>query len=177
MVRILASISICILIAGCAGGSQKPTVPSRDDGRKACPTSEGVIIDITEVTIEGATEIAQGTGAVFGGYVGNRAAKDESEVVEAIATGAGAVLGSMAGDAAAKTVMSRDGVELMVLIDGTTYSIVQEWDNRQPYLVGQDVWVVGSISQPRPDNTWNRRYGGQQPRDNCSSGIRVLIKR
>ena len=173
MVRLFALCCACVLIVGCAGGSQKPTVPSRDDGRKACPTSEGTIIDLTEVTIEGPTEIAQGTGAAFGGYVGNRAAKDESEVVEALATGAGAVLGSMAGDAAAKTVMSRDGVELMVLIGGTTYSIVQEWDKRQPYLVGQDVWVVGNLNPVR-QTRYSSTYQSQQ---SCKSGIRVLIKR
>ena len=171
MVRILASISICILIAGCAGGSQKPTVPSRDDGRKACPTAEGTIIDIVEVTIEGPTEIAQGTGAAFGGYIGNRAAKDESDVVEAIATGAGAVLGSMAGDAAAKNIMSRDGVELMVFVNGVTHSIVQESDNRQPYAVGDNVWVVGHL---QPDRSWGNRYNQTS---SCASGIRVLIKK
>ena len=149
MVRILASIFICFTIAGCAGGSQKPTVPSRDDGRRACPTAEGTIIDMVEVTIEGPTEIAQGTGAAFGGYVGNRAAKNESDVVEALATGVGVVVGSMAGDAAAKNVMTREGVELMVHIQGTTYSIVQESDVNQPYQVGQDVWVVGNLNQPK----------------------------
>lgn len=171
MVRILASISICILIAGCAGGSQKPTVPSRDDGRKACPTAEGTIIDMTEVTIEGPTEIAQGTGAALGAYTANRAAKNESEVVEIIATAAGAAVGSVAGDMVSKNVLSRDGVELMVYVKGTTYSIVQEWDSNQPYLVGQDVWVVGNLTQ---DRSWGNRYNQTS---SCASGIRVLIKR
>jgi len=171
MVRILASISICILIAGCAGGSQKPTVPSRDDGRRACPTAEGTIIDMTEVTIEGPTEIAQGTGAALGAYTANRAAKNESEVVEIIATAAGAAVGSVAGDMVSKNVLSRDGVELMVYVKGTTYSIVQEWDSNQPYLVGQDVWVVGNLTQ---DRSWGNRYNQTS---SCASGIRVLIKR
>ena len=175
MVRFITVIVAGLIISGCAGGSLKPTVPNQKDGRVACPTSEGTIIDMTEVTIEGPTEIAQGAGAAFGGYVGNRAAKDESEVVEALATGVGAVVGSMAGDAASKTVMSRDGVELMVHVRGTTYSIVQEWDNRQPYMVGQDVWVVGSLTQPKNNNSWNNRYGNTN--NNCASGIRVLIKR
>ena len=175
MVRLFALCCACVLIVGCAGGSQKPTVPSRDDGRKACPTSEGTIIDMVYVTIEGPTEVAQGAGAAFGGYVGNRAAKDESDVVEALATGVGAVVGSMAGDAAAKTVMSRDGVELMVHIQGTTYSIVQESDQRQPYAVGQDVWVVGNLNTRKNNSSWNNRYGDTN--NNCSSGIRVLIKK
>lgn len=173
MVRFITAVCVSLLISGCAGGSQKPTVPSRDDGRKACPTAEGTIIDLTEVTIEGPTEIAQGTGAAFGGYVGNRAAKDESDVVEALATGVGAVVGSMAGDAAAKTVMSRAGVELMVYVNGTTYSIVQESDNRQPYAVGQDVWVVGNLNPVR-QTRYSSTYQTQQ---SCKSGIRVLIKK
>lgn len=176
MVRFTTAIIAAILISGCAGGSLKPTVPSRDDGRKACPTSEGTIIDMVEVTIEGPTEIAQGAGAAFGGYVGNRAASNESEVVEALATGVGAVIGSMAGDAASKNVMSKNGVELMVHVEGTTYSIVQEWDVNQPYLVGQDVWVVGSLTQPKHNSSWNNRYGNTN-NNTCTSGIRVLIKR
>ena len=171
MVRLFALCCACVLIVGCAGGSQKPTVPSRDDGRRACPTAEGVIIDLVEVTIEGPTEIAQGTGAAFGGYIGNRAAKDESDVVEALATGLGVVAGSMAGDAAAKTVMSRDGVELMVYVNGVTHSIIQETDLRQPFAVGQDVWVVGHLQQ---DRSWGNRYNQTST---CSSGIRVLIKK
>ena len=175
MVRSITTIGICLILSACAGGSLKPTVPSRDDGRRACPTSEGTIIDMVEVTIEGPTEIAQGAGAAFGGYVGNRAAKDESEVVEALATGVGAVIGSMAGDAASKNVMSKNGVELMVHVKGTTYSIVQESDVNQPYAVGQDVWVVGSLNQPKNNNSWNNRYGNTN--NQCASGIRVLIKR
>ena len=173
MVRIITAVIVSVLIAGCAGGSQKPTVPSRDDGRKACPTAEGTIIDMTEVTIEGPTEIAQGTGAALGAYTANRAAKNESEVVEIIATAAGAAVGSVAGDMVSKNVMTRDGVELMVHVKGTTYSIIQEWDQRQPYLVGQDVWVVGNLQQPK--TAWNgKRYGSQSY---CESGIRVLIKK
>ena len=171
MVRFITVIIASLIISGCAGGSQKPTVPSRDDGRRACPTAEGTIIDMTEVTIEGPTEIAQGTGAALGGYTANRAAKNESEVVEIIATAAGAAVGSVAGDMVSKNVLSRAGVELMVHVDGTTYSIIQEWDNNQPYLVGQDVWVVGNLQQPK---SWNNRYNTQSQ---CASGIRVLIKR
>lgn len=175
MVRFICICISSILITGCAGGSLKPTVPSKDDGRKACPTYEGTINDVVEVTIEGLTEVAQGAGAAFGGYVGNRSAKNESDVVEALATGVGVAVGSMAGDVASKTVMSRDGVELMVHIKGTTYSIVQEQDVNQPFVVGQDVWVVGNLNQPKNSNYWNNRYGNT--RSKCSSGIRVLIKR
>lgn len=169
MVRFICVCISSIIIAGCAGGSLKPTVPSSKDGRQACPTKQGTIIDITEVTLEGPTEITQGAGAAFGGYVGNRAAQNESEVVEALATGVGAVVGSVAGDMASKTVMSKPGVELMVHISGTTYSILQETDVNQPYAVGQDVWVVGRL------NTGNSNRNSNT--DRCSSGVRVLIKR
>lgn len=171
MVRFITAVCVSLLIAGCAGGSQKPTVPSRDDGRKACPTAEGTIIDLVEVTIEGPTEIAQGTGAALGGYTANRAAKNESEVVEIIATAAGAAVGSVAGDMVSKNVLSRDGVELMVYVNGVTHSIIQESDVNQPYQVGQDVWVVGNLVQ---DRSWGNRYNQTS---SCASGIRVLIKR
>ena len=171
MVRLFALCCACVLIVGCAGGSQKPTVPSRDDGRRACPTAEGTIIDIVEVTIEGPTEIAQGTGAALGAYTANRAAKNESEVVEVLATAAGAAVGSMAGDMVSKNVLSRDGVELMVYVKGVTHSIIQETDQRQPFAVGQNVWVVGHLQQ---DRSWGNRYNQTS---SCASGIRVLIKR
>ena len=171
MVRFITAVCVSLLIAGCAGGSQKPTVPSRDDGRRACPTAEGTIIDLVEVTIEGPTEIAQGTGAALGAYTANRAAKNESEVVEIIATAAGAAVGSVAGDMASKNILSRDGVELMVYVNGVTHSIIQESDVNQPYAVGQDVWVVGNLTQ---DRSWGNRYNQTSQ---CASGIRVLIKR
>ena len=171
MVRIITAVIAILLIAGCAGSSQKPTVPSRDDGRRACPTAQGTIIDLVEVTIEGPTEIAQGTGAALGAYTANRAAKNESEVVEVIATAAGAVAGSIAGDLASKNILSRDGVELMVYVGGVTHSIIQESDINQPYQVGQDVWVVGHL---QPDRSWGNRYNQTS---SCASGIRVLIKK
>ena len=171
MVRLFSSICLSLLLVGCAGGSQKPTVPSRDDGRRACPTAEGTIIDLVEVTIEGPTEIAQGTGAALGAYTANRAAKNESEVVEIIATAAGAAVGSVAGDMASKNILSRDGVELMVYVNGVTHSIIQESDINQPFKVGQDVWVVGNLVQ---DRSWGNRYNQTSQ---CASGIRVLIKR
>ena len=170
MVRSICSIGICLILSACAGGSLKPTVPSQSDGRKACPTSEGTIIDIIDVTIEGNTEVAQGAGAALGGYTANRAAKNESEVVEIVATVAGAAVGSVAGDMVSKNVLSRDGQELMVYVNGVTHSIVQESDINQPYAVGQDVWVVGNLTA----NKLGSRYNNTP---SCTSGIRVLIKR
>ncbi len=171
MVRFITVIIAGLIISGCAGGSQKPTVPSRDDGRRACPTSEGVIIDIIDVTIEGNTEVAQGAGAALGGYTANRAAKNESEVVEIVATVAGAAVGSIAGDMVSKNVMSKPGQELMVYVNGVTHSIIQESDVNQPYSVGDDVWVVGNLT---PEKSWGNRYNTTPQ---CASGIRVLIKR
>ena len=170
MVRSIICIAVSLVISGCAGGSLKPTVPSQSDGRKACPTSEGTIIDIIDVTIEGNTEVAQGAGAALGGYTANRAAKNESEVVEIVATVAGAAVGSVAGDMVSKNVLSRDGQELMVYVNGVTHSIVQESDINQPYSVGQDVWVVGNLTA----NKLGSRYNNTP---SCTSGIRVLIKR
>ena len=177
MVRLCAILIGSLIISGCAGGSLKPTVPSKEDGRRACPTSVGTIIDIQEVTIEGNTEMAQGMGAAVGAYAGNRAAKNESELVEIAATVAGAAVGNMAGDVTSKTILSKPGTELLVYIDGTTHSIVQETDVRQPYAVGDDVWVVGNLhSAPQTRSQWNSRYG-KQPNTGCKSGVRVLIKR
>ena len=170
MVRLFATIAVILIFTACAGGSLKPTVPGQSDGRRACPTSEGVIIDIIDVTIEGNTQVAQGAGAALGGYTANRAAKNESEVVEIVATVAGAAVGSMAGDLVSKNVLSRDGQELMVYVNGVTHSIIQESDINQPYSVGDDVWVVGNLTANKTGNRYNTT-------PQCASGIRVLIKR
>ena len=76
----------------------------------------------------------------------------------------------MAGDMVSKNVLSRDGQELMVYVNGVTHSIVQESDINQPYSVGQDVWVVGNLTA----NKLGSRYNNTP---SCTSGIRVLIKR
>lgn len=154
-----------LLSSGCAGGSLKPTVADKSDARKGCPVTEGTVIQVTDVTIEGNTEAAQGIGAAIGGYAGNRAVKDESELVSIAATVAGAAVGSVAGNAVAKNSLNKDGQELIVVIDGSAHSIIQETDGRAQFAVGDSVWVIGNLS--------GNRYSKNQ---NCDNGIRAIPK-
>lgn len=127
-------VVVLVLIAGCAGGSLKPTVTANSDARKTCPVAEGTVIQIIDVIIEGNIEVVQGVGAGVGGYAGHEAAGD-NEIAQVL----GAVVGAAAGDIAGRTAFNNHGQELIVVIGTTTYSIIQETDNRATFIVGDDV--------------------------------------
>jgi outer membrane lipoprotein SlyB len=153
------------VLAGCAGGSLKPTVPGSEVGRTACPVTSGTVLQVVNVTIQGQTEIAQAGGAAVGGYVGNRALKESGDVAQVLGTVAGAAVGSVAGDAAGKTFLSRGGTELLITVNGSTVSLVQETDRNQPFKVGDSVWIIGE---------WNNTRS--HSRDRCAGGLRAIIK-
>ena len=107
-------VSLAILLQACAvGGSYKPTAPSSDVARQSCPTTEGVILDMLNVSIEQDRSTAQSIGAGVGGYIGNEATDDKDDVTQVVATLAGAMIGNAIGDAVSKS-GDKIGVELIV---------------------------------------------------------------
>jgi hypothetical protein len=62
------------------------------------------------------------------------------------------------GDQVADVALDRDGIELVVNVNGRTVSVAQETDGNVDYQPGDSVWVIGSNS----------------PRSRCESGVRVL---
>lgn len=155
-------ILLSFLITGCAGGSLKPTVPDSGDARNTCDVTEGVIVDLLNVNIERNIEAAQTGGAVLGGYIANEATNGENEVTQVIATLAGAAAGSAVGNAVGQRALNRDGVELLVQVNGNVISVVQQLDTTVTYQKGDPVWVVGATNRVR----YNR--------NKCASGTRVL---
>ena len=172
MKRLIPSIlALSLASAGCAatpvGGSDKPTVPSSGDTRKACPTTTGVIINVTDVTIQGNVEAAQGVGAAIGGYAGHEAAGD-NDVAKVFGAVAGAAIGTYAGNAVGNATLNKTGQELIVLIGDTSYTILQETDGRMGFSSGDTVYVIGDLS---------RGYGYNRSRNtSCTNGIRVIKK-
>lgn len=165
MKKLTLTLLIALSTTACAGGSLKPTVSDRSDARKACPVAEGNIIQVTDVTIEGNIEAAQGAGAAVGGYAGTRAVKDKDELTKLLAGLTGAVAGSVVADVAGRATLNKDGQEIVVVIGGKAYSIIQQTDDRIAFSAGDDVWVIGNLT--------GNRYSSNQ---NCRNGIRVILK-
>ena len=156
-------VSLAILLQACAvGGSYKPTAPSSDVARQSCPTTEGVILDMLNVSIEQDRKTAQSIGAGVGGYIGNEATDDKDDVTQVVATLTGAMIGNVIGDAVSKS-GDKVGVELIVSIHGKTQSIVQEIDSSVTFQKGDKVWIIGFLDINRYS-----RY------NKCSNEIRVL---
>lgn len=152
------------LLTGCSGigNSLKPTVPDRQDARLACPTRSGTVLEVTDVTIEGEIGGSQALGALTGGYIGYELVS--SSPWGAVAALVGALAGSKVGETAGKRFTRRPGQELVVLVEGESYSILQQTDERVDFAAGDDVWVIGNLINRGKVNT------------DCRNGIRVLRK-
>ena len=153
---------LSFLLTGCVGGSLKPTVPDSGDARNTCDVSSGVIIDLMNVEIERNIEAAQAGGAALGGSIANEATDNSNDIAQAVATVAGAATGSALGNMIGQQMLNRDGVELLVDVNGSVVSIVQQDDPSVTFQKGDAVWVVGATSRAR--------YNSKK----CASGTRVL---
>ena len=162
----LPIISLVLFLQACAtGNSYTPTAPSIGDARGSCPVTQGVVLDLLNVTLQQNRQTSQSIGAGIGGYIANESTDDKDDVSQAVATLAGAVIGQAVGDAVSKSKDKR-GIELIVSVRGKAHSIIQEVDSTVQYQKGDTVWVTGFL-----DNNKYSRY------NNCSSGVRVLPRR
>lgn len=169
--QIAIAVAFCMSTQACAGtpvgGSDKPTVPNSGDARKACSTTTGVVINVTEVTIQGNVEAAQGVGAAIGGYAGHEAAGD-NDIAKVFGAVAGAAVGTYAGNAVGNAALNKPGQELIVLIGDTSYTILQETDGRMGFSSGDTVYVIGDLA--------NRSRYNRSRNTSCNNGIRVIKK-
>jgi outer membrane lipoprotein SlyB len=148
--RVLLNTLLILAVTGCAvGSSLKPEVTKRDEAREPCPFVTGTVISVKDIIIEGDVETAQAAGAITGGYVGNRVAKDESELAKVLATGAGAAIGNAIGNRVGQG-MSRPGVMLFVDIHngGSGISVSQEAGD-YTFTTGDKVILSGHLEKRR----------------------------
>lgn len=147
--KLVCVILCCLLFTACASSSLRPTDPSRSAARSAQPVQSGVILDVKQVTIKANTEAAQTVGMGLGGYVGNAATRDNSEVVRVLSTAVGAVLGSVVGSTVGEAVLDQQGTELIVQLQNQTISVVQQVDENSLFNVGDTVWVIRTHGEIR----------------------------
>lgn len=99
----------------------------------------GVIASITPVRIKG-NDSNTGTalGAVAGGFAGNTLGGGSGKT---LFTAGGALAGALAGSQIQQGVDAKDGIRLVVKLDGEkkSMSVTQEKDPRRPLYVGQNV--------------------------------------
>jgi outer membrane lipoprotein SlyB len=136
-------LGAAITCSACAGGGLRPTDVARGDARELKNAEQATVIDIYTVTLESNREIAQGTGAAFGGYVANRAAMNENAAIQALATGAGALVGSVVGNTVSDLALDKTGTGLILeMANGKTLAISQQNDSRVDFTLGDRVWVI-----------------------------------
>ncbi len=117
---------LALVIQGCAP-SASGKVYTRDQARKSMQVDYGTVQQVSEVTIEG-EDSGLGTlaGGALGVGVGQTLGGGAGRTLAAIA---GGVAGVFAGKATEKGMTTKDGLEILVLLDnGETLSVVQEND-------------------------------------------------
>ena len=122
----MLAAAVALAAAGCATPSS-PNVYSRNEAMKAWTVSNGEVVDIKPVLIDG-TQSALGTAG--GGYIGYEVGHslghgNGSDIAGAV----GAVAGATAGRAVERTATRQDGLQITVRLDGgDTVAIVQSAD-------------------------------------------------
>ena len=136
--RIIASLAVTALMAGCAS-SNSGEVYSRDQARRTQTVQMGTIQAVKNVQIEG-TKSGVGAvgGGVAGGVIGSTIGSGNGSILAAVG---GAALGAIGGAVAEEKITKKNGLEITVKLDsGSTIAVVQEADVL--YSVGDRVRVL-----------------------------------
>ena len=145
--KVLVVVLACAVAVGC--GPQQSSLSgstySRDSARQVQTFTEGEVVMVREVTIQGKAGAAGAVaGGVMGYAVGNLFGGGRGRT---LARSAGTVGGAAAGGAAQKAATTEKGLEITVKLDsGQTITVVQAAD--RVFRVGDEVKVL-----TRPDGT------------------------
>jgi outer membrane lipoprotein SlyB len=144
-VKALVVVLACAIAVGCGPrqSSMSASTYSRDRARQVQTFTEGEVVMVREVMIEGKAGAAGAiAGGVMGYAVGNLFGGGRGRT---LARSAGTVGGAAAGAAAQKAATTEKGLEITVRLDtGQTITIVQAADRE--FRVGDEVKVL-----TRPD--------------------------
>ena len=138
--RIIASLAVTALLAGCAS-SNSGEVYSRDQARRTQAVQMGTVQAVKNVQIEG-TKSGVGAvgGGVAGGVIGSTIGGGNGSILAAVG---GAALGAIGGAVAEEKITKKNGLEITVKLDsGSSIAVVQEADVL--YSVGDRVRVLTS---------------------------------
>ena len=135
---ILGLALLVFVIQGCAP-SASGKVYTRDQARKSMQVHYGSVQQVSAVAIEGEDS---GLGTLAGGALGVGVGQTlGSGAGRTLAAIAGGVAGVFAGKATEKGMTTKDGLEIVVLLDnGETLSVVQE--NDVVFSAGERVRVL-----------------------------------
>ncbi|SBW03254.1 Rickettsia surface antigen [uncultured delta proteobacterium] len=136
-VFILAAL---LALGGCATTGGKSY--SKEEARQVQTVQRGVIVSISEVSIEqDASIVGTGIGGVLGGVVGSTMGGGKGRI---LTTAGGAAIGAVLGALGEKAVRTEKAYEFMIDLEnnGGTISIVQAIDG--DYAVGDRVRILRS---------------------------------
>lgn len=138
-VKLIALLVASMAVLGGCASSMSGGAYSREQARQVQEVKMGVVESVRQVRIEGTkSPVGTGAGAVVGGIAGSNVGGGKGSTVGAIL---GAVAGGVAGSALEEGVMSKDGLEITVKLDGgRMIAVTQEADEQ--FRVGERVRVL-----------------------------------
>ena len=113
MIKITNSITILVLLSGCAYSSLQPETYSRDAAQEMRDVFYGEVVKVKTVNIEGDIK----SGSLVGGVVGAAAGSgvSDGEIESSIGATLGAAVGSAVGSKLSQKITKKEGVQLGVI--------------------------------------------------------------
>lgn len=139
LLKMVAVLTASTAILGGCASSMSGGAYSREQARQVQEVKMGVVESVRHVKIEGTkSPVGAGAGAVVGGIAGSNVGQGKGSTVGTIL---GAVAGGVAGSMVEEGVMSKDGLEITVKLDGgRMIAVTQEADEQ--FRVGERVRVL-----------------------------------
>ena len=139
LLKLIAVLAASAAVLGGCASSMSGGAYSREQARQVQEVKMGVVESVRHVKIEGTkSPVGAGAGAVVGGIAGSNVGQGKGSTVGTIL---GAVAGGVAGSMIEEGVMSKDGLEITVKLDGgRMIAVTQEADEQ--FRVGERVRVL-----------------------------------
>ncbi|MBT8037796.1 MAG: glycine zipper 2TM domain-containing protein [Verrucomicrobiae bacterium] len=145
----LVLITACpILLVSCAQTTNTSDTYSRSEASHAQSVRTGKITSVRRVNIEGGSQAGTLIGALAGGALGSNIGSGRTS--NTLGALGGAAVGSIAGSHIQQKTGARAGLEITVKLDrGGSLSVVQEYNPREAFRVGERVRVLSNRNKTR----------------------------